>query len=95
MAASKRLADVVGTLRGLGKVANSFGETQAKNINLFWQHSSLNTITPKIGEQLEQTISSAVVKQAEIQVRITALARMLERISLYCFVKLFLSLGQN
>lgn len=68
MSSSRRLSDVIGMVRGLQKVTTSFTENQYKSLDKYWRNSSLNHLPGKVGEGLEQTVSSMMVKQAEIQV---------------------------
>ena len=68
MSGSRRMSDIIGVIRGLQKVASSVQQTQYKAVNDYWRNSSLNTIPHKVGDRIERTVSSAVVKQAQLQV---------------------------
>ena len=68
MSSSRRLSDVIAMARGLQKVASSFTENQYRGFDKYWKNSSLNQLAGKVGEGLEQTASTLMAKQAEIQV---------------------------
>lgn len=70
MSGSRRMSDLIGVISGLQRVASSIQRTQSQAINVYWQNSTLNMIPAKVSEKVEMTVSSAVVKQAQLQVRI-------------------------
>lgn len=62
------MADLIALLRALQKVAGKVQEIQCQSINTRWRNSSLNQLPAKVGQGIERSVSTTVVKQAQFQV---------------------------